>query len=129
MNFEQTIDRNKVEELGKERACLIQELQRATSNVERMQCRLAQCEEEILSLTDRTDTNRCAAIQLANEIPTQVLMSIILELELNRQKLEASLPTLSPEQAQEAITTLIKDTERLTLYCQVIRTRKLIISM
>jgi len=118
MDFEQTADRDKVEELAKERTYLLY--------------RLAQCEEKILCLTDGDDSNRYAAIRaairLANRMPTPTIKSVVVVLASRKYQLEASLPLLSPERAQEAGIEIKECAERLDIYGQVFRGRELTIS-
>jgi hypothetical protein len=121
MGFEQMIDRDKVEKLAGERAFLKQGL-------ERIQCRLAQCEEKIISLTDGDDTDRCAAIRLANGIPTQALKSMVVILASRKSELEAILSILLPEQARKSAIEIKECAERIEIYCQVFRSRELGIS-
>ncbi len=116
MDFEQMTDR--VEKLAGERALLLR--------------RLAQCDKEILSLTDGDDSNRYAAIRaairLANRLPTQAIKSVVVVLASRKYQLEATLPLLSPERAQESETKIKECAERLDIYCQVFRSRELGIS-
>jgi predicted nuclease with TOPRIM domain len=125
MDFEQTTDKDKVEELARERAFLTQELNRATSNVQTLQRRLDQCNEEIISLTDRNNINRSAAINLASKMSTQTLISVIIKLEVERRELESLLSVFLPERAQKARIEISERAERIEIYCQVYRSRML----
>jgi predicted AAA+ superfamily ATPase len=116
---------NQVEELAKKSAFLLEELKRAKHNVKTLQCNLAQCNEELISLAIRND-NRCAAIRLANMMSTQTLIFVIAKSVISRQALESSLLISSPEQEQEQeIKVMISwYTEQIVLYYQVYRSKE-----
>ncbi len=83
---------------------------------------------EQMTETDRNHTNRCAAIQLANKIPSQALELLIDGLKYKRRALESLLPTFLPEQAQEAEIEIEQCAERRALYYQIWLSRGLGIS-
>jgi ribosomal protein L37AE/L43A len=127
MKFELTIDRDRIAELEKERAIYIQELECAEQNVKRLKRGLAQCDEKIISLARQTNTNYYGdmrmALRLASEETTQDLTSMVLTLVNRKWELEASLPTLSPEQVRRAEIEINVCTERIEIYRQVFVTR------